>query len=291
MSFDTTCRRLTEIFPEDFASWLLGYRVPLTELSPTELSIEPIRADRVILLQGQNEIVHIEFQTDPKDDVPMRLADYRLRLHRRFPNKTIHQVVIYLRETNSERVYQNYFEIAGMYAEFNVIRIWEVPAEELMTFPGLLPFVGLSRSNNPIQTLRRAVREIQRIEDESQQHEAMAATYVLSGLKFEAAVLSQVIRRDIMRESVTYQLILEEGREEGREQGLEQGLEQGQRLEAIALTTRQLTRRLRQELSEEMRSRLSTLPLPILENLSEALLDFTELSDLENWLAAHNPAQ
>ncbi|KAM3098211.1 hypothetical protein ACKFKG_06435 [Phormidesmis sp. 146-35] len=42
----------------------------------------------------------------------------------------------------------------------------------------------------------------------------MAATYVLSGLKFEAAVISQLIRRDVMRESVTYQAILEEGRGE-----------------------------------------------------------------------------
>ena len=90
MSFDTTCWRLAEQFPEDFASWLLGYRVPLIELSPTELSIEPIGADSVILLQGQAEIVHIEFQTDPKDDVPMRLADYRLRLHRKFPEKSIY---------------------------------------------------------------------------------------------------------------------------------------------------------------------------------------------------------
>lgn len=71
MSFDATCKRLAEIFPQDFASWLLGYPVALTELSPTELSIEPIRADSVILLQGQAEIAHIEFQTDPKDDVPM----------------------------------------------------------------------------------------------------------------------------------------------------------------------------------------------------------------------------
>jgi predicted transposase YdaD len=190
MSFDSTCRRLAEQFSEDFASWLLGYRVPLTELSPTELSISPIRANSVILLQGQAEIVHIEFQTDPKDDIPMRLADYRLRLHRKFSDKTIHQAVIYLRETNSERVYQNYFEIPGMYAEYNVIRIWEVPAEQLMRFPGLLPFVGLSRSDDPIRSLRRAVREIQNIEDESQQHEALAATYVLSGLKFEATVIS-----------------------------------------------------------------------------------------------------
>ncbi|NJK51653.1 MAG: Rpn family recombination-promoting nuclease/putative transposase [Leptolyngbyaceae cyanobacterium SU_3_3] len=56
--------------------------------------------------------------------------------------------------------------------------------------------------------------------------------------------------------------------------------------EAIALVTRQLTRRLRQELSEEMRSRLSTLPLTGLEDLGEALLDFTTLADLEAWLEA-----
>lgn len=267
------CRRLAEIFPEDFASWLLGYRVPLTELSPTELLIEPIRVDRVILLQGQNEIVHIEFQTTPKDDVPMRLVDYRLRLHRKFPDKTIHQVVIYLRKTTSERVYQNYFEIAGMYAEFNVIRIWEVPAEELMAFPGLLPFVGLSRSNNPIQTLRRAVREIQNIEDDSQQHEAMAATYVLSGLKFEAAALSQVIRKDIMCESVTYQLILEEGREEGRELALQR---------ERSLLLRLLTKKVG-ALDEPMRDRISSLSIEQLEALGEALLDFTAVADLEAW--------
>jgi predicted transposase YdaD len=41
MSFDTTCRRLAKIFPQDFARWLLGYPVPLTELKPTELSMEP----------------------------------------------------------------------------------------------------------------------------------------------------------------------------------------------------------------------------------------------------------
>lgn len=82
-----------------------------------------------------------------------------------------------------------------------------------------------------------------------------------------------------MGESVTYQVILQEGREEGCEE------------EAIALTTRLLPRRLQQGLSETMRSRLSALPLLILEDLSEALLEFTTLSDLENWLAIHEVAQ
>lgn len=70
---------------------------------------------------------------------------------------------------------------------------------------------------------------------------------------------------------------IREAKDEGREEGRES--------EAIALITRQLTRRLRQDLSEEMRSRLTVLPLPVLEDLSEALLDFTGLSDLEQWLA------
>ncbi|MEX0272169.1 DUF4351 domain-containing protein [Leptolyngbyaceae cyanobacterium UHCC 1019] len=36
------------------------------------------------------------------------------------------------------------------------------------------------------------------------------------------------------------------------------------------------------------RSRLLSLPLPILEDLSEALLNFTTLADLEAWLEAHS---
>lgn len=56
--------------------------------------------------------------------------------------------------------------------------------------------------------------------------------------------------------------------------------------EAIALVTRQLTRKLGQELSQEMHSRLLTLSLPELEDLSEALLDFTSVDDLQTWLQA-----
>ncbi|NEP62247.1 MAG: DUF4351 domain-containing protein, partial [Symploca sp. SIO2G7] len=36
------------------------------------------------------------------------------------------------------------------------------------------------------------------------------------------------------------------------------------------------------------RERIASLPLPILESLSEALLDFTELADLEAWLEEYH---
>jgi predicted transposase/invertase (TIGR01784 family) len=94
--FDNICKFLAETFSTDFAVWLLGEAIPLTELSPSELSLEPIRADALILLQSDQVVLHIEFQTEPKSDIPFRIADYRLRTYRRFPQKRMQQVVIYL---------------------------------------------------------------------------------------------------------------------------------------------------------------------------------------------------
>jgi len=47
-----------------------------------------------------------------------------------------------------------------------------------------------------------------------------AATYILMGLRYSAALTAQVLQGVLsMRESTTYQAILREGREEGREEG------------------------------------------------------------------------
>ena len=68
------------------------------------------------------------------------------------------------------------------------------------------------------------------------------------------------------------------------EEGIEQGLEQGAQREAKSLILRQLTRRVG-ELPEPIRSQIGILPLAQLEALGEALLDFSNVSDLEVWLA------
>jgi predicted transposase/invertase (TIGR01784 family) len=73
-----------------------------------------------------------------------------------------------------------------------------------------------------------------------------------------------------------------------RQEAEQRGEEKGREKEAIALITRLLNRRLGHPISEEVRSRFSTLPLPVLEDLSEALLDFSTIADLEAWLAEHN---
>jgi predicted transposase YdaD len=50
--YDNICKFIAENFKDDLATWLLGSPIKLTELSPTELSSEPIRADSLILLQS-----------------------------------------------------------------------------------------------------------------------------------------------------------------------------------------------------------------------------------------------
>ena len=68
----------------------------------------------------------------------------------------------------------------------------------------------------------------------------------------------------------------------GREQGRQEGLKTG--IASVAL--RQLQRRIG-ALDEATQARVTALPLAQLEALSDALLDFSALSELIAWLQQH----
>ena len=69
----------------------------------------------------------------------------------------------------------------------------------------------------------------------------------------------------------------------GIEKGIKQGIAQGAELEARSLILRQLTRRVG-VLSPQKRAQVESLALKQLESLGEALLDFSSLTDLDEWL-------
>ncbi len=81
------------------------------------------------------------------------------------------------------------------------------------------------------------------------------------------------------------ELGLEQGLEKGLEQGLDKGLEQGLKTGELEITLRQLRRRCG-ALTATQEARINALPLPDLEALAEALLDFQGADDLNAWLAA-----
>ncbi|HMV49616.1 MAG TPA: DUF4351 domain-containing protein [Blastocatellia bacterium] len=68
--------------------------------------------------------------------------------------------------------------------------------------------------------------------------------------------------------------------------GIERGIQQGLRTEAMKLALRQLQRRVGL-LDEVAQAHISALPLEQIEDLSDALLDFSAPSDLTAWLEQH----
>ncbi|BAZ69016.1 hypothetical protein NIES4106_37850 [Fischerella sp. NIES-4106] len=223
--FDNLCKFLAETFSSDFASWLLGERVTLTELSPSELSLEPIRADALILLQSDQVVLHLEFQTQPKTEIPFRMTDYRLRVYRRFPKKRMNQVVIYLQKTTSDLVQQNTFTLEKTHHEFDIIRLWEQPTSVFLKFTGLLPFAVLSQTNDRTETLRQVAQVISTIKDQRTQSNIAASTFILAGLVLNKDTIQQLLRKELMQESVTYQALIDEGRAEGRAEGIQEGIQ------------------------------------------------------------------
>ncbi|WP_072620544.1 Rpn family recombination-promoting nuclease/putative transposase [Spirulina major] len=223
--YDNSCKYLIETYSADFATWLIGKPVNLTELKPTELVSEPIRADS-LLLQGGDVVLQVEFQTQPDPTMPRRMADYFLRIQKKFPEKQVKQVVIYLRSSRSPLVRQTQFQSQGMTHCFEVVRLWEQPQALFWNAPGLLPLAILSQGAETdalglLQQIQRRLREI--VTDGGMRSNLEAATAILAGLKLEVEMIQQVMRSGAMRESTFYQAILEEGRQEGLQVGRQEG--------------------------------------------------------------------
>ena len=224
---DNICKFLAENFSSDFASWLLGEPITLTKLEPSELSVEPIRADSVIFLESVEIILHLEFQTEPNKNIPFRMTDYRLRLYRKFPEKEVHQVVIYLSPSRSPLVNETTFSLKALKHNFNVIRLWEQPTAIFQQYQGLLPFAALTKTNNPEETLRQVARQIDNIADKQLQSNVAASTAIISAIALNKEIIQRLLRSEIMKESPIYQDILLEGLAEGLAKGKAEGLAKG----------------------------------------------------------------
>lgn len=113
---------------------------------------------------------------------------------------------------------------------------------------------------------------------------AFFASFVL-----ESDVVRQIMRWDmaVLRESPWYQEILREGERQGelrgRQEGRQAGRQAGRQEEGRSLVLKLLTRRVGQ-LSPETTAQIEALSVEQLEDLGEALLDFTQQEELTRWL-------
>ncbi len=272
MAYDNICKRLAAEYPSAFVYWLLAVDELDIQKLPTELSLEPIRADALYFLPHRGQILHIEFQTEPQSNPPLalRMLDYWVRLYRQYGwqyNYTIEQVVIFLKPTNSDAVYVEQFAVGNTVHRYRVIRLWEQDPVPLMANPALLPLAVLARTDSPTRLLTEVAARVDQIGSPQQKSEISAYTEILAGLKFDKDFIRRFLREELMQESVIYQEIEQEARQK----------------EAASLVLRLLARRVGQ-ISPEVRSLIQQLPLAQLEDLGEAMLDFGSMQDLTDWL-------
>jgi len=134
--------------------------------------------------------------------------------------------------------------------------------------------VVLARTDSPATLLEQVADRVDTIEEPQQQRNISACVEILAGLKFDSDFIRRFLREELMRESVVYQEILQAG--------LQQGLQREK-----SLILRQLEHRLGL-LAPELREQVQRLSIMQLEELGEALLDFSSPPDLVSWLQAHS---
>jgi predicted transposase/invertase (TIGR01784 family) len=277
MSFDNICKLLAEKYPLDFARWLLPEEPQKIRVLKTELGIEPIRADFLTFLQTENQILHIEFQTLATSTIPipLRMLDYYVRLTRQY-QIPVTQVVIFLQETNHENAFTEAYISDTTTHRYRVIRMWEQDSTFFLNNLALLPLAPLTRTNSPQILLSQVSQNVAKIADREAKQDIAAYTEILAGLRFEKTLISQLLRDEIMQESVIYQDILQKGEQRGEQKGEQRTI--------IRLLNRRFG-----EIDSSLIDKIRMLTIEQLDNLADVLLDFADIADLVTWLNQHKP--
>jgi hypothetical protein len=170
-------------------------------------------------------LVDLNFQSSRDAELARRLLMYNALLHHRYA-VPVHSVVILLRPAaddatlTGELRYQAWPRRGKMFFKYEVVRLCQKPVRRFLAgHLGTLPLAPLCRlpENVPME---EALTDVIRRMDQRLQHETspqlatllLNAAYILTGLRLpreRATRLFQGVRA--MRESSTYQAILEEG--------------------------------------------------------------------------------
>lgn len=269
---DLAIRLLSEHCLADIATVVLpGRHVVVEEVRRTQLHHVERVADEVALtrIDGYPVVLHVEYQADDQLHMPQRVIEYQGLLRARFPEHGVVSVVVYLRAEPPARPLQQAIDPhAGDWQlafRYEVFRPWEqaITLDAVRARPGLGPLALLTPG-----VTERDLPELAAILERSQvpdlpPAELSAIAYVLGGHRFDRHLLHSYLRSAAMKDSVTYQEIIQEGREQGYSQGLAEG---------IVETILELAELRLGPLVSDLEARLETLTLAELQALKSAVL-------------------
>lgn len=277
--YDNLLKYIAETHAAALASWLLGRPVgDKVRLLKTELSLQPIRADYMAQYDLEDEILHVEFETDPGNSdppLPLRMLDYFVRTYRR-ERKLVRQIVIVLAETAAH--IPDEFHVGETRHRYRVVKMWEQDPEPLLANPELAPLAVLARSDQPEELVRQVADVVQNIPDAGLRSDSTAAAYMLAGLRFDQTLLRSLFREEIMKHSSTYLDLVERSETRGEQRGIVQG--------ALGML-KELLRHHFGQLPEVVEERLAKLDAPTLIQLGVEQSDLSSLDELASWIEQH----
>lgn len=214
--FDATLKGLIRNHPAD---WLRHLGVPFTDpprVLDADLSVVSAAADTLIRVGGR--VIHIDLEAGPDDDLATRMLLYNVLAHRQ-TGLPVRSVVVLLRSNAVRAGLTDRVEYDGLTFRFELVRVWEEDAERFLTGGvGLMPLAVLARPPAGMTREQALPEQVRRIADavesegEQDQADVLLSTYMLAGMHVRRGPLQAIFRRVLqMRDSVAYQIILEEG--------------------------------------------------------------------------------
>ena len=233
--FDATTKQIIDSDPLALVRFL-GLPGATATVVDSDLAMTA-QADRLIAVTDPPYILHGEMQASYKVDLPDRIHFYHMAARRKF-GQSVRSVVFLLRKEADGPAMSGIQTDASFEFRFEVVRVWEIDPERLLTGPvSLLPLAAISRVTE--QSIPGVIRRMQgRVDTESVDVRAFwSTTLILLGLNYPAE-FARVLLAGVtnMQESSTYQSILAEG----LEQGLEKGRAEGERQLLIVVGRKRL---------------------------------------------------
>lgn len=282
---DIGSKRLISLAPESWVQWVTQFPdVEVRDIISSDF--QWVRRESDVLVRAYTPeygefLLLNELQLRYKPEMPKRMRAYAALAEEKYNLPAYPVLVNILQERNVAIPTRYESEFAGLQArqDYRVINLWEVDVEIAFqqSVKTLLPFVPVLRGGAEESTVRRALQTLRADEQLNQLETLLAffATFVL-----DSALVQQIMRWDmaILSESPWYHEILAQGRKEGKKE------------EGVVMIVRLLTRRFG-SVSPELQESLHRLSLEQLEELSELLLDFAAITDLETWLSTQGENQ
>ncbi len=237
MKYDSTMKCLSPKLPGDLATLIFNKRLDIEPISESLPTTEH-RPDFLARVsdEGEDFIIHIEFQTAHDLIMPVRMVSYygRILAKHKLP---VYPIVLYLTPEGAP-VKGGYTSSVRnkhvMTFDYDVKRVWELQSKKIFEnrLYGLYPLTFLMDDTD--------IGECTRNLDDAIKHnhldnECYVCARILAELKYSPEVVKEMIGDDFIKQSTVYKEALHEGEAMGISIGREEGVAIGREKDILSV--------------------------------------------------------